>query len=122
LKNKNITDGITGFDPFDINAQKAIGAKYNKGRNMIGCIPFPKYDLGSIAICKKVYFFISKSISQKSLISEMKKWGIEEEYMLTLDGSGSAQAYTEEFQYNGKNFRMPGDYRKIPNSILIYSR
>jgi len=118
LKSDTVSDGITGLDPFDY----VIRGTSRIGRNMIGCIPYSKYDLGNIGICKKVYFFIGKKIKHNDLISEMKAWGIKDSYIITLDGSGSSQAYTREFQYQNKNFTMPGDGRVFPNSILIYSK
>ena len=118
LQKDVITDGITGLDPFD--SSKNPTAKI--GRNMIGCIPYKKYDLDYIALCKKVYFFIGKKIKHEDMMDEMRKWGVKDSYMLGMDGSGSAQAYTTEFKYKNKNFRMPGDSRTFPNSILIYSK
>ena len=120
LLNKDyVSDAIVGLDPFDIDVKNAFGANSFKGRNMIGCIPYKKYDKDVLAVCRYTIFFVAKKSSFSSLINEINKWGVKSNYILNLDGSGSAQAYSRDVQNNYKNLWFKGDNRLLPNAILL---
>ena len=120
INNDKISDAIVGVDPFDLNVRNAYRANSYIGRNMIGCIPYKKYDKDTLGLCKYTLFFIAKKSSFSYLINEMNKWGIKDKYILNLDSSYSAQAYSTDVQYKGNNLWFSEKHRQIPNAILLY--
>jgi len=73
-----------------------------------------------VNILRYTIFFIAKKSTFSSLIHEMNRWGIKNNYILNLDGSGSAQAYSRDVKYNYHDLWFKGDNRLLPNAILLY--
>jgi hypothetical protein len=127
LKNKNITDAITSLNPFSsINVKEKFKANSSIGRFYIGCIPLKKYNK-DIAICKNILFFYSTKATHYEMINVVKKWGVENNFLMAMDGSGSAQMYSDMIS-NEQNLELYGvralfpDFRDLSGIISLYSK
>lgn len=128
LKNSKITDVISALNPSNTNNLKdKLKPKSKIGRHYIGCIPLREYSK-KLSTCKNIVFFYSTLSTNKEMISAMTNWGIKKHHIMAMDGSGSAQIYSEVMTHSGiiegygaARFNIP-DYRDLPGVISIYRR
>lgn len=77
-----------------------------------------KNNCGFIQNCEveKYYFFIDDASTQSMMVNNIKKWGINEEDIIMLDGGGSTQMCTK---YTNQRCLFFGESRDIPHAIKI---
>jgi hypothetical protein len=127
LENSKITDVITSLNPEDTKTVNEFQPNKKIGRHYIACVPLKEYNT-NLATCKNLLFFYSDNATHNDMMNAAKKWGIKKYHIMMMDGSGSAQLYSEVMTESGivekhglTRWKFP-DYRPLPNVISIFNR
>ena len=121
--NGNEAQVYYGYDSWMLNNSKELIVGLNPSENMDENSNIGRFYIGGLhsnsSSLRYLLFFVSERKSQGDMLSEIHDWGVWDQDIVMMDGSGSAQMKTNKVTIYGYNQYYFRDKRDIPNVILV---
>ena len=112
-----------GYGSWMLNNSKELIVGLDPSENMDKSSNIGRFYIGGLhcnsSALRYLLFFVSSAKSQGSMLSEIYDWGVWDQDIIMMDGSGSAQMKTSKITVYGYNQYYFRDKRDIPNVILV---
>jgi len=123
--NGNEAQVYNGYGSWMLNNSKELIVGLDPSENMDESSNIGRFYIGGVndnsSSLRYLLFFVSDQKSQDDMLIEIDNWGVWDQNILMMDGSGSAQMKTSKVTIYGSrasSYYVP-DYRNLPNVLLV---